>query len=119
MAQFSLEDECLICQTRKTTWLGLDDLLIILKNKIPKLARSNLHRCLQRNGLSTKPPELEGEKNKKKNFKDYPPGFLHIDTAETYINKKKAYIFVSIDRTTKYVYIEIHDNERQETAKQF
>ena len=45
-------EEQIICATRRSTLLSLDDLYIVLKDKIPKLSRSNLHRCLQRNGIS-------------------------------------------------------------------
>ena len=45
-------EEKAICIFRKTTNHSLDDCFIALKDTIPKLSRSNLHRCLKRNGLS-------------------------------------------------------------------
>ena len=82
---------------------------ISLKDSIPKLSRSNLHRCLQRNGLSRLPKDDSTKKDKKK-FKEYDIGFVHIDiTMITLANKKKYYLFVAIDRTSKYVYCEVYD----------
>ena len=46
-----------ICEFRRLTKFSLDDCYIALKDTIPKLSRSNLHRCLKRNGLSRLPKE--------------------------------------------------------------
>ena len=85
-----------------------------------RATRSNLHRCLQRHGVSRLadllPPD---EKTPTKAFKDYQPGFLHIDTAQINQGKEKWYLFVAIDRATRYVYLELHDNKRMETATSF
>ena len=98
-----------ICEFRRLTKFSLDDCYIALKDKIPKLSRSNLHRCLRRNGLSRLPKEEIKTKDKKK-FKDYDLGFVHIDiTTITLSNKKKYYLFVAIDRMSKYVYCEVYD----------
>ena len=45
-------DEAIIIETRRKTLLPLDDLFDLLHPKIPVLTRSNLHRCLQRHGIS-------------------------------------------------------------------
>ncbi len=85
-----------------------------------QLTRSNLHRCLQRNQLSRLSAILPKEAGtEKKKFKDYPIGYLPIDTAEIHIAKEKYFLFVAIDRTSKYVYVEVYDNKRIETSKVF
>jgi hypothetical protein len=77
------------------------------------LTRSNLHRCLQRHGISRLAGLLpEEEKDATKAFKTYEPGFLPIDTAQINLGKDKFYLFVAIDRATRYVYLELHDNKR-------
>jgi hypothetical protein len=58
--------------------LPLDDVYVALKDVIPHLTRSSLHRCLQRHGIS-RLPKADREKSKK--FKDYEIGYFHIDTA--------------------------------------
>ncbi|WP_051040386.1 DDE-type integrase/transposase/recombinase [Methylomicrobium album] len=35
------------------------------------------------------------------------------------MGKDKRYLFVAIDRATRYVYLELHDNKRMETATAF
>ena len=103
----STTEQQVICEFRRSTKLPLDDCYIALKNNIPSLTRSNLHRCLKRNNLNVLPKD-EGEKREKKKFKDYPPGFVHIDITEVRVDKQKLYLFVGIDRCSKYVYAEIH-----------
>ena len=50
-----------------------------------EVSRAGLHRCLKRFGVSNlhqmrKALEVdEGVVNQKKSFKDYEPGFIHID----------------------------------------
>jgi hypothetical protein len=65
---------------RKHSLLPLDDCLFALREQIPHLSRSSLHRLFQRNGIS-KLPENE-EKKPKKKFKKYPIGYFHIDITE-------------------------------------
>lgn len=113
-------DEAVIVEMRRKTLLPLDDLYDLLKPEIPVLTRSNLHRCLQRHGVSRLkdllPPE---ERQDTKTFKHYEPGYLHIDTAQINLGKDKWYLFVAIDRATRYVYLELHDNKRMATAAGF
>ena len=95
-SNLTMREQQIICAVRKLTWLSLDDLLPVLKPVIPSLSRSALHRCLQRNGISKMPVT----KPVRKKFKDYPPGFLHIDSAVVRIGKKSLKVFVFIDRAT-------------------
>ncbi len=62
----ALEEEAIV-KTRILTRLALDDLFISLEGAIPKLTRSNLHRCLKRHGVSSLPKEEKTEE--KKTFK--------------------------------------------------
>ena len=108
-----------ICTVRRHLRLSLDELYIIFKPNIPKLSRSNLHRCLQYYGLSRlSKDESDGQKGKKK-FKQYPVGFVHIDITEVRCETGKLYLFVAIDRKTKYVYAELHQRMTQKAAVSF
>ncbi len=51
----TLEQEAVIVAFRKHTLLPLDDRLYALRVSIPNITRSNLHRCLQRHGISRLP----------------------------------------------------------------
>lgn len=109
-------DEAVIVEARRKTLLPLDDLYDLLSPQIPVLTRSNLHR----HGISRLADLLPDEdKAAIKAFKSYEPGFLHLDTAQINVGKDKWYLFAAIDRATRYVYLELHDNKRMDTATAF
>jgi transposase-like protein len=112
------EEEAVIVAFRKHTLLPLDDCLYALQPSIPRLTRSSLHRCLQRHGVS-RLPEVEGEKTARTKFKSYPIGFFHIDIAEVQTAEGKLYLFVAIDRTSKFAYVELHRQAKRQTAGDF
>jgi transposase InsO family protein len=114
-SSLSTTEQAVICEFRRLTQLPLDDVFMAMKTQIPALTRSNLHRLLVRNGLNTRPKEAAASQSKKK-FKDYEPGFLHIDITEIRIETGKLYLFVAIDRATKYVYAEIHERMTADIA---
>ena len=116
----SEKEEWIIVETRTKSLLALDDLYDVLKPEIAALTRSNLHRCLQRHGISRLEDLLpEEEKKTTKTFKSYEPGYVHIDTAQINLGKEKWYLFVAIDRATRYAYIEVHDNKTMQSATEF
>jgi len=60
------------------------------------------------------------EKPKRSKFKEYEPWYLHIDLSYwPTIDGKKCYIYVAIDRATRLMYIEIHENKTSKTASKF
>jgi transposase-like protein len=114
----SKEEEAIVVAFRKHTLLPLDDCLYTLQSTIPRLTRSSLHRCLQRNGIS-RLPEVDGDKPRRSTFKTYPIGFFHIDIAEVRTEEGKLHLFVAIDRTSKFAYAELHDRANRHTATAF
>lgn len=114
----TLEEEAMIVAFRRHTLLPLDDCLYTLQPTIPHLTRSSLHRCLQRHGIS-RLPETDGEKPARKKFKDYPIGFFHIDIAEVQTAEGKLYLFVAIDRTSKFAFVELHSRATRRIAADF
>lgn len=114
----SAEEEAAIVTFRRYTLLPLDDCLYALQSSIPHLTRSSLHRCLQRHGIS-RLPDIEGDKPQKKKFKKYPIGYFHIDIAEVQTEEGKLYLFVAIDRTSKFAYAELHERATRLLAKEF
>ena len=113
----SKEEEVMIVAFRKLTLLPLDDCLYALQSTIPHLTRSSLHRCFQRHDIS-RLPEVEGDKPKMK-FKDYPIGYFHIDIAEVRTEEGKLYMFVAIDRTSKFAFAELHERATRRIAADF
>jgi transposase-like protein len=114
----SIEEEAVIVTFRRHTLLPLDDCLYALQPTIPRLTRSSLHRCLQRHGIG-RLPDVEGNKPAKKKFKSYPIGYFHIDIAEVQTAEGKLYVFVAIDRTSKFAYVELHQKTGKMLAAQF
>jgi hypothetical protein len=68
---------------------------------------------LRRHGVSDLKsllPQVQGEPAPMKTFKDYEPGFLHIDIKylpQMPDETKRRYLFVAIDRATRWVYFRI------------
>ena len=114
----SIEDEAIVVAFRKHTLLPLDDCLYALQASIPHLTRSSLHRCLQRHDIS-RLPEVEGDKPKRGKFSSYPIGYFHIDMAEVRTEQGKLYMFVAIDRTSKFAFVELHENCKTATSRDF
>ena len=100
-----LEKE-LIRVVRTLTWMELDDLTDTVVDVIPNANRSNVYRTLKAFDISRVPVE---QKAKAKKFKEYEPGYLHIDV--TYLPKfdgQKYYLFVAIDRATRLMYYKVY-----------
>ena len=109
------EEEVVIVAFRRHTLLPLDDCLYALQATIPHLTRSSLHRCLQRHGIS-RLPEVGSDKPGKQAFKAYPIGFFHIDIAEVRTGEGKLYLWVAIDRTSKYAFAQLHERADRPVA---
>src|SRR6195256_6170524 len=114
----SFKEEAIIVAFRKHTLLPLDDCLYALQATIPQLTRSSLHRCLERHGIS-RLPEVEGDKPSRKKFASYPIGFFHIDLAEVRTAEGKLYLFVAIDRTSKFAVVELVEKADMQAAAAF
>ena len=114
----SVEDEAIVVAFRRHTLLPLDDCLYALQATIPHLTRSSLHRCLQRHGIG-RLPDVDGDKPAKKTFKTYPIGFFHIDIAEVQTVQGKLYLFVAIDRTSKFAFVQLVERANRVTASAF
>jgi transposase-like protein len=114
----SLEEEAIVVAFRRHTLLPLDDCLYALQATIPHLTRSSLHRCLKRHGIS-RLPDAEDDKAEKKRFKAYPIGYFHIDIAEVQTAEGKLALFVAIDRTSKFAFVQLVEKANRVTASAF
>ncbi len=114
---------------RELLLLSLDDLLVIAREFLnPDLSRSALDRCLQRHGVGSlktmlrEQGEVASEERRAKTFKDYVPGFVHIDVKylpQMQDERSRGYLFVAIDRATRWVYLEIRRDKSAKSAKAF
>lgn len=102
----NLEEEAIITALRINVCLSLDDITEVMKRCVnPKLTRSSIHRFMMRTGIS-KPAEKPKRETKK--FEETTCGFIHIDLKHlTPLNKIRSYVFVAIDRATRFVHAEI------------
>ena len=114
----SSKEEAIIVAFRKHTLLPLDDCLYALQATIPHLTRSSLHRCLKRHAIS-RLPGIAGDKVAKKPFKRYPIGYFQLDIAEVRTEEGKLYLFVAIDRTSKFVFAQLHEAAKVKSAVGF
>lgn len=111
-------EEAMVVAFRRHILLPLDDCLYALQPSIPHRTRSALHRCLQRHGIS-RLPDIEGDKPKRQKFKRYPIGFFHIDIAEVQTAEGKLYLFVAIDRTSKFAVARLVERATGAAARSF
>ena len=112
------EEEAVIVAFRRHTLLPLDDCLYALQPTIPHLRRSSLHRCFQRHGIA-RLPDIEGDKPERSRFKPYPIGYFHLDIAEVHTEEGRLYLFVAIDRTSKFAFVELHERATRRVAGNF
>ena len=103
---FAGEEEAIAVELRTDLALSLDDILEVMRRCLrPDISRSALHRCLKRHGLSQRPREAAPATQR---FAPQPFGFVHIDLKHLpRLDKKPAYVFVAIERTTRFVHVEI------------
>jgi transposase InsO family protein len=114
----TIEEEAIVVAFRKHTLLPLDDCLYALQATVPNLTRSSLHRCLQRHDIS-RLPDVEGDKPLKNKFKSYPIGYFHIDIAEVQTTEGKLYLYVAIDRTSKFAFVQLVQKTGRTSASAF
>ena len=101
-------EEAIVVEFRRHTLLPLDDVLGCLRETIPALSRSALHRCFQRHGISRLPQA--GEKaSKRKRFAETAIGYVHIDVCELRLAQGKLFMFLAIDRVSKFTHVAFLD----------
>lgn len=114
-------------ELRKLLPLPLDDSLVITREFInAKASRAGLDRCLRRHGVSDlhklKQQDQEPGQSKSKSFKDYEPGFVHVDIKylpEMPDERRRRYLFVAIGRATRWVYVKIYADQSEASSCDF
>lgn len=116
--------ETVVVELRKILLLPLDDLLAVVHEFLnPNVSRSGLDRCLRRHRVSRlsdlKP---KAAKPAHKPFKAYEPGYLHIDVKylpQMADEDRRRYLFVAIDRATRWVFVRIYPAKTAANARRF
>ena len=107
----------LVLSLRKSTWVSIDEVWETMLVENSKISRSSIYRTLKRENINKIPEE---KKEKAKKFKEYEPGFLHIDV--TYLpkfNGKSYYLFVAIDRCTRAMIYWVYENKTAANTEDF
>src|SRR3712207_1644306 len=101
-------EEAIAVEFRRRTLLPLDDVLGCLRDAIPRLTRSALHRCLVRHGVSRLPRDEE-KASKRGRFAETTIGYVHIDVCELRLAEGKLFMFLAIDRVSKFAHVAFLD----------
>ena len=117
--RLTVEEEHLILELRRELRLSGEDILDVMRQSVnPTLSRSAVYRCLKRHKLNKLPPLQSPEPVQP--FEQYDCGFIHIDLKHlSKLDGHPSYVFVAIDRATRFVYVEIHPQRDGKTAAGF
>ena len=114
----TVEEEAIVVAFRKHTLLPLDDCLYALQATIPRLTRSSLHRCLERHGIS-RLPEAESGKPGRERVRQLSDRIPPYRSGRGGTADGKLYLFVAIDRTSKFVAVELVKKADMQAAAVF
>lgn len=118
----------MLIAAREFLRLGLDDLLVVVREFLHlRLSRFGLHRMLKRREVSTltelaRQDAADDEPPKPKPFRNYTPGFVHVDIKhlpQMPDEERKRYLYVAIDRATRWVYLEVRHSQSAQEARIF
>jgi len=109
-------EQQVICGIRQMEWHSPQDIVLLLESLIPQLNKTNCYRTLVRAGINKKPEE----KRQTKKFKQYEPGYIHIDLFYLpKLNGERQYVYVAIDRSTRMVYIAVKPDKSAVSSLEF
>lgn len=116
--------EAVAVELRKTLLLPLDDLLSVVREFLnAEVSRSGLDRCLRRHGVSDlRTLRPAAPKPAHQAFKAYEPGYLHVDVKylpQMADETRRRYLFVAIDRATRWVFVAIKPSRTAQAATAF
>src|SRR6056297_1889080 len=116
--------EAVAVALRTTLLVSLEDLLAVVREFLnPNASRSGLDRCLRRHGVGNlRELNAKAPKPKHSAFKAYEPGYIHIDVKylpQMADKTSRRYLFVAIDRATRWVFIRIFSAKSAANARRF
>lgn len=116
--------EAIVVELRRTLLLPLDDLLAVTREFIcEQVSRSGLDRGLRRHGvgnLAALKPAIPKQPHQA--FKSYTPGYVHMDIKflpQMADESRRRYLFVAIDRATRWVFVAIKGDKTAANARRF
>jgi transposase InsO family protein len=108
-------EERMVVELRTSLDLPLDDIVEVMRRCLnPTLSRSAIHRCLKRHGISARPKPARPVPG---TFETASVGFIHVDLKHlTRLEGRPSFVFVAIDRATRFVHVEIIDKRDADTV---
>lgn len=110
-------EKALAISIRKSSWIALGEVHEMLLSTNQNISYSSVYRCFVAERINTVP---KTQKEKAKKFKEYEPGYLHMDV--TYLptlDGKKRYLFVAIDRATRLLFYVIYEDKSADSTDDF
>ena len=118
------EERAIVCTLRRSTGFPLDVLTFVVSHFLPHLNRDAVYRILKAEGLNRLPPSEQVRKTHGI-FKDYEVGFVHVDVKHLPKLRdrdgitRKRYLYVAIDRASRFVHLAVKDDETAASAVAF
>src|SRR5829696_3919071 len=120
----SEEERAIVCALRRSTGFPLDDLTFVVTHFLPHLNRDVVYRILKAEGLNRLPAQSRSRKPDGP-FKEYGLGFVHLDGKHLPKLRdrdgvtRKRYLYVAIDRCSRFVHLAVKDDETTASAITF
>lgn len=113
---FSSEEERFLLVVRGYDF-SLDETTHIAHSILPHARRINVYRTFVRYGVNRKKKPTEATPGV---FKEYPPGFLHIDLFHLpQLEGTKRYCFLAVDRATRLMFLDVYEHKDAASAADF
>src|SRR3982751_6555775 len=118
------EERAVVCALRRATGFALDDLTFVVSHFLPHLNRDAVYRILKAEGLGRLPPASRARRAHSR-FKAYDLGFVHMDIKHLPKlraqdgQSRKRYLYVAIDRASRFVHLAVKDDETERSAVAF
>src|ERR671939_1159960 len=118
------EERAIVCALRRATGFPLDDLTFVVTHFLPHLNRDAIYRILKAEGLN-RLPAANRSRQPHGAFKDYELGFVHLDVKHLPKLRdrdgvtRKRYLYVAIDRCSRWVHLAVKDDELTTSAVAF
>jgi transposase InsO family protein len=118
------EERAIVCALRRATGFPLDDLTFVITHFLPHLNRHAIYRILKAEGLGRLPRPSRSRKPDG-TFKTYDLGFVHLDVKhlpklrDRNDESRKRYLYVAIDRASRFVHLAVKDDETAPSAVAF
>jgi len=118
------EERAIVCALRRSTGFPLDDLTFVVTHFLPHLNRDAIYRILKAENLN-RLPRADGARKPHGTFKTYEVGFVHLDVKHLPKLRdrdgviRKRYLYVAIDRASRFVHLAVKDDETVQSAVAF